>query len=1088
MKKISIFILLALAASCCISCKKKDVYAVPVSTTEYIGRQVDASNDSEEVIQLVNNTAIEAAFTLDYRPQTAEGGDDAEFLSAADLSGAAAESSGQGVTLGGGLRKLSDYKTVYFDPSKEKSRIEAIRAAQEADSAGQLQKAKDAGYLTVIDWGPRGNYSSAIQRPSICVMFSQPMTALAALGEQSSTSPLVSINPPIKGSFRWYGTSFLSFEGDEPCQSQQTYTITVAANAASLYGAQISGERVFTFYTETLKMKSVSPGEEFRKQTNFRFNDSSVPPKAAQQIGIEFNYPVREDDINQYLEISNGKAPLKFTLKQENEYKITASLTDTVDFETTITVTLKKGAKSWGGSRGTENDQKYSFSTPSAFKVSGYRRITAYGKYRNLIEINFSHSLNENTVSAAITTEPAMTIRAENIEIWGSTVRLYNLPIGYGARVMIMVASSVEDVYGRTLGAAWAGSVTLPNEPPPYGEARFLDYGHTMLEAQFPPRFLFEYTNITENSSYLLAANNNPWNKSLNNSTRINLTPGKINNKYFEEIDLSPYLNKQGRGFVSFRANLQLLTSEQLRDGTYRTGTQEIKNELNIQVTDLGMTVRYGFNKTTVLVTSLSTGKPVEGATVRLLSPSLVGDGADVSTVWNFGEAQTDKDGLAVLNTGAEILRLNTNSLKRQGFETPYVLAEKDGDRAIFDPSSHRNWRFGVNSGTPQRAEEIKPVAFMFSDRGLYKPGEVLTFRGVDRSLVLGMYTIYRGDYTVDFEEDRYKSTVISTVSGTTTESGGFYGSVNIPDDINPGSYRLVYRRNDDTSKKIIANVPVTVAFFERLKFQASLSAPAAAIISGDDINLKLQATYLSGGSLSGAKWESAWYDEMTVFQPKSPETKNYVFGPRRVWDSKRSIASESGVLGGQGTATLSQKTGGGKITGAAYLYQAEARVTDISNQMVSAYRSVMVHPAGFYIGLYRGGRGFARAGQELSYDYITVNTAGEKTADNRLFLQTGENAGQLTVELIREEWRRIQQRGVNGYIYDEYSQEQVVDSVQKIAIKNGGGSIKIKPGSAGYYTLRVSARDREGRTALTELNFYVTGSGGYWNMSNPSE
>ncbi|MDR2717887.1 MAG: alpha-2-macroglobulin [Treponema sp.] len=1096
MKKISVVILLALAASFCISCKTKDTQARPVSAEEYTGRRVDASGDTEETIQLANDAAIEAAFTLDYRPQTAEGGDEAEFLSAAALSGAAAEGSGKGISLGGGLRKLSDYKTIYFDPAKERNRIGAIRAAQEEGSEGQLQKTKNAGPLTVIDWGPRGNYSSAVQRPSIYVIFSHPMTALASLGEQTSTSPLVSINPPIKGSFRWYGTGFLSFEGDEPCQAQQVYTITVAANAASIYGSPISGERVFNFYTETLRMNSISPGEEFRKQTNFRFNNSNVPPEAARHISIEFNYPMQtaammgaNPSTYEYLEISNGKAFLKFTLRQENEYTIIADLADPVDFETTITVTLKKGAKSQGGNRGTEADQRHSFRTPSAFKVDKHHRITGYGRYNNLVEINFSHSLDQSTVRTALSTEPAMPIDSENIEIWGSTVRLYNLPVGYGAQFKILVAASVKDVYGRTLGKAWSGDVEMPDEPPPYGNAQFLDYGHAMLEAQFPPRLLFEYTNIAANSSYLLVGTNNPWSTYLSDSARVNLTPGQTNFKYFEEIDMSPYLNKQGKGFVSFRAKLQLLTSHEQRDGTYRTGTYERENELNIQITDLGLTVRYGFNKTTVMVTSLSTGKPVEGATVKLLPPSLVKDGANVSVIPHFGEAQTNKDGLAVLHTGATVLRDNTiNHNSWRGFNEPYVLAEKDGDRAIFDPDSHNNWRFGIESGAPQQAEEITSLAFMFSDRGLYKPGEVLTFRGVDRSKVLGMYTIYRGDYTVALEEDTYRPSPIATVQNTTTESGGFYGSVNIPDDLNPGAYRLVYRRNNGMSNRIIANVPITVAYFERLKFQASLSAPSSVIINGDDINLKLQATYLSGGSLTGASWESAWYDEMSVFLPKSPETKGYVFGPRRVWDSKRHIASESGVLGGQGTATLSQKTGGSKITGAPYIYQAEARVTDISNQMVSAYRSVMVHPASFYIGLYRGAGGFARKGQELSYDYITVNTTGEKTAGSGLFLQTGENAGQLKVELIREEWRRVQQRGVNGYIYDEYSREQVPDSVQKIAIKNGGGSIKIKPNSAGYHTLRVSAQDREGRTALTEINFYVTGSGGYWNMGNPNE
>ncbi|MDR0495764.1 MAG: hypothetical protein LBG95_09100, partial [Treponema sp.] len=889
------------------------------------------------MIYLTNEAAIEAAFTLNYQPQKAEGEDEAEFLSAAALSGGSAGGSGQGTTLGGGLRKLSDYKTVYFDPVKEKSRIEAIRVAQEKDSEGQLQSAKNAGPLTVIDWGPRGDYSSAVQRPSVYVIFSQPMTVLASLGDQSPTSPLVSIDPPIKGSFRWYGTSFLSFEGDEPCQSQQVYTITVAANAASTYGTKISGTRVFSFFTETLSIKNVSPGEEFRKRTNFRFDNRNVPPEAAKQISMEFNYPVQADAINQYLEIAKGKDSQKFTLRQENEYKITATLIDPVDFVTTVTITLKKGAKSRGGSRGTETDQVFTFRTPDAFKVEGYDRITGYGRYRNLVEIDFSYPLNESTARKAISTEPAMPIGPENVEIWGSTLRLYNLPVGYGSKFKVLVAANVEDVYGRTLGKAWSCDIVVPDEPPPEGEAQFLGYGHAMLEAQFPPRFLFEYKNIAANSSYRLSKSNNLWRDSFIEPTRVNLTPGKANDKYFEEIDLSPYLNEQGRGFVLFRADLKLLTNDRQDDGSYRTRIYERKNEQNIQVTDLGLTVRYGFNKTTVLVTSLSTGKPVEGATVKLISSFEININNDVSSIPPFGEAQTGKDGLAVLHTGASVLRDNTNWKSIFNSAAPFVLAEKDGDRAMFNPSSHNNWRFGIESDDPQRAEVITPLAFMFSDRGLYKPGEVLTFRGVDRSKVLGMYAIYQGDYTVALEEDVYRPPEVTSIQGTTTESGGFYGSINIPDDLNPGSYRLVYRRNDGMSNKIIANVPVTVAYFERLKFQASLSAPAAAVISGDDISLKLQATYLSGGSLSGASWEGAWYDEMTSFQPRLVETKGYVFGPRHVWDSKRYIASESGILSGQGTATLSQKTGGGKITGAPYLYQAEARVTDISNQMVSA-------------------------------------------------------------------------------------------------------------------------------------------------------
>ncbi|GHV91258.1 hypothetical protein AGMMS50268_17610 [Spirochaetia bacterium] len=1079
------------------------------STADYV--LMPASSSSEDTV-LVNDAAIAAAFALDYRPLKGESEQEAETLSAAALSGGTS-GQGQGTVLGGGLRKLADYKTTYFDPITERERIRAIQAAQAAAQTGKLETEDANGPLTVIDWGPRGTFSAAVQRPSVYVMFSQPMVPLASLGEQTAVSPVVSINPPIKGSFRWYGTGFLSFEGDEPCQSQQVYTITVSPGATSIYGTRVSGETVFSFYTETLSLQSVNPGEDFKAAANFRFTDRDVPPEAAKQIGLTFNYPVQPEDIRQYLEIStaaggrknftltrtNSKARAQSVPSAPNPNKLFAELSDPVEFNTQVRITLKQGAKSAGGTRGTEADRTYTFSTPGIFKVDDFNRIPAYGKYRNMVQLNFSYPLNEGTLAQAIRTEPAMPLSPDNIDIWGSTVRIYNLPVGYGAKFKIHVSTAVEDVYGRKLSEPYTCDITVPNEPPPVGSASFLDYGQSILEAQFDPRFLFEYKNIAEGSSYSLAKTENPWGAVPNSNTVVDMVPGKINNRYFEEIDLKPFLNPQRKGFVSFRADLKLLSDRKNKSGAFEIDDR--KNELNIQVTDLGLTVRYGFNKTTVLVTSLSTGAPVADATVKLLSPVRVDnkETADLAGLENFGRGITDKNGLAVINTAASVLRNNTAG--RYGYAAPFVMAEKDGDRVIFSPSSHNNWAFGVNTTSPQYAEEVTALTFMFSDRGLYKPGETLTFRGVDRSKILGMYTIYQGDYTVALEEDRYQGEQVTSLSGTVTESGSFYGSLDVPDDLSPGSYRLVYRRTDGSRRTggedgygyergVLANIPITIAFFERLKFQASLSAPGAAVVSGDDISLTLRATYLSGGSLSGAAWESAWYRESSAFSPRGAETRGFVFGPRHSYESKRYIASESGMLSGDGTASLSQKTADGAAAkGMPYLYSVESHVTDISNQMVAAYRSVLVHPARFYIGLYRGsGGGFARAGQERSFDYITVDTAGVKTGDSSLYLQTGGEAGIMTAELVREEWRRVQQRGVNGYIYDQYVQEQVVDSTQRISLRSGG-AIKIKPTKAGYYTLRLSARDRDGRAALTEHSFYVTGSGGgYWNMNDASE
>ena len=1096
MRKITVFILF-LTVCFYLSCANKkagDIQGELANADMFTASGPQYDNTRSVVRALVNDAAINAAFTLDYRPLKAEPVNESETLSAADLAGGTSGSS-QGAVVGGGLRKLSDYKTVYFDTSRERARMQEILAAQEAGKQGQLISSNNEA-LTVIDWGPRGNYSSAIQRPSIYVIFSQPMIALASLGEQSDVSPLVRINPPIKGKFRWYGTNFLSFEGDEPCQSQQVYTITVADNAVSLIGNRITGDKVFSFVTETLSISRVTPGEDFITKTNFRFDNNNVPPEAAKEISLLFNYPVQAADMNQHISINANGVNKRFTLRQADEYKLIANVQDAINFESQVNIVLKRGARSQGGSRGTEADRTFSFKTPSAFTVQDHNRSAGYGRYSNIIDIYFSHNLNESSAVSTFRTEPPMQIESKNIEVYSNMLRLSNFPVSYGDRFLLIIENKIEDVYGRKLSAPYYCDIIMPNEPPPRGEVRFLDYrNNVMLEAQFPPRYLFEYYNITRNSFYKLTKDGNPfisgdYNKNQRNkdAKTFYLLPGDSNAKYFELIDLAPFLNNQGKGFVYFSSNIELLTSNRINDNLFQTGTRDTENNFSIQVTDLGITVRYAFNRVVALVTSLSTGKPVEGAVVKMLANEAVNREYDLTSIESYAQGITNKNGLAVINMNASILRNNTTYGNYP--RPPYVIAEKDGDKAVFIPSSHNMWRSGVWSDSPQRAEEIIPLAFIFSDRGLYKPGETLTFRGVDRSRVLGMYTLYNGNYIITLEENSYRPAKITTINGNTTSSGSFYGQIKLPEDIEPGSYNLVYRRavGADAIDEIVASVPITVAFFERLKFQAVISSPPGNVILGDDINLTLRANYLSGGSLAGAAWEAAWYEEMSVFNPSKTETKGFVFGPRRVWDGMRYVGSESGVLSGQGSSSLSRKTGGSKVEGAPYVYQAEARVTDISNQMIAAYRSVLAHPASFYIGLSKGKSGFVRSGEEFSCDFITVNPSGERTSGNSLFLQTGEGARQLKVELIREDWRRIQQRGVSGYINDEYTLQQITDSVHMVNIQNGSGTIKVKPSSAGSHILRVSSKDREGRTALTEMFFYVTGSGGYWNMNNPTE
>ena len=73
----------------------------------------------------------------------------------------------------------------------------------------------------VIDLLPGEELPSNVKYPSIQIQFSEPVIALQKLGDPSDKSPYVTIEPEIKGVFRWYGTSLLSVEASDPIIPQK---------------------------------------------------------------------------------------------------------------------------------------------------------------------------------------------------------------------------------------------------------------------------------------------------------------------------------------------------------------------------------------------------------------------------------------------------------------------------------------------------------------------------------------------------------------------------------------------------------------------------------------------------------------------------------------------------------------------------------------------------------------------------------------------------------------------------------------------------------------------------------------------------
>lgn len=995
---------------------------------------------------------------------------------------ASSASGGGSITVSQGLRNVSAYETKYYTQASDRERyLAAIEVAQN-DAAQSSAEASNEPFQ-IVDWGPQQAIPSQVKNPSFYVLFNEPVVPIAALGKPSDTSPYMTVTPGIKGVYRWYGTRLLSFEASESANPLETYTISVSENLTSASGKKLTGEKTFQTTAASLKIIWRQAGYEYSKKNYSWFSQDDVPPEAAKEIRLQFNYAVKADEIAKLTTIKVGEKKLTFTARQDMIDTITLLINENIPVESTVLVTVNQP-------NGKGEPAEISYDTVRPFSLKYYFTEYSSGKYTNPVRFYFSHPLNAESVYEAISTSPDMKVSRENIEVSGSTLRVYGLPVTFNSQYVLNIATSLHDIYGRSLPAKQNINIEVPNAE---SRVSFLNSGSKMLEAQFPHRMVFEHQNVLENSFYTVANTKTPlFDGNYKDTFDINSVAEKIplptspkNERILNVVELDPYLTN-GKGIIRFDAKAILPRTPTKWNPS---PTYDAENTTTIQVTDLGVTVRYGINKVVALVTKLSDGTPVSDATVSLYNFTE----SDIDSVMsdeNTPKAVTDKNGLAVINLDTEYAY---NFYTTTSNYYTAVLVEKDGDIATFTPNSHSPWRNGIwSTDSIKGALELQSRVFMFSDRYLYKPGETISFRGIDRQQALGSFLPYVGGYKISLREE-WGSEEIVSLAGTTSESGGFYGSFTVPDDLEPGRYELAYIR--DGEKYVTKRESINVAYFERVKFQTSLSMPSTPLIAGERIQATLTASYLAGGSLAQAKYSNSWFREPWYFAPSDTALKDYKFGPVNSNENRTYIGNTSGALDAEGKSILGcDTTSTSEIKGIPYRYRTSADVVDISNQSVSTAGAVVVHPASYYIGVSKpnGIKSFPKVGQQLTFDYVIALPdetllSTQANASRSLSVLAGAGAN-MSVTLSREEWNVVQQQGIGGDIYTRYEKSEVTESEQSVRLA-ANGKITVTAEKPGYHTLTLAATDANGRDVITQYSFFATGSGNVmWNQDDAGE
>ena len=491
-----------------------------------------------------------------------------------------------------------------------------------------------------------------------------------------------------------------------------------------------------------------------------------------------------------------------------------------------------------------------------------------------------------------------------------------------------------------------------------------------------------------------------------------------------------------------------------------RVGTQAV-----VQLTDIGSVWKRDSNGITLHLFSLTTGQALVNVQLRLLDTEQK----------KLGEAITDAQGGAHLPYASE---------------SRWVLAQHEGDAHLISINSGEAsvplYRLGVTDDYGEEESDVRSI-FLFTERGVYKPGDVVHLKGIARNLNEDQSTLPAGT-KVTIKVSDAKDREIFNKAVTLSEFGSFAEEVPIPAG-NLGKYR-VSAVDDEKEHKLTGISDFQVQEYRPNAFEITIPAPPAA--TGPlALDLPVTAKYFMGKPLVKAKltWSLVARDE--PFRPQG--LADFAFGNAMEDFRLNKALDRISQFNAQGEADI-DVNGNAKITSQVPINPKAPQpratkllceVTDLSQQTVSESRSFMQYSSDYYLG-FRRLDGLFKEGSALPIELIAVGTDGKALA----------SAVKANVRLTRITWQTNRLAAAGDTTEFESKAELHVEWEREPTTTPGLGADR-KPivatlpdalaGKPGQYLLEAAGKDAHGHDVLTSVTFDVAGSAEtVWNYRNP--
>ncbi|MFJ2988765.1 alpha-2-macroglobulin [Collimonas sp. NPDC087041] len=465
-------------------------------------------------------------------------------------------------------------------------------------------------------------------------------------------------------------------------------------------------------------------------------------------------------------------------------------------------------------------------------------------------------------------------------------------------------------------------------------------------------------------------------------------------------------------------------------------------------VTDLGILVKKSLDGSQdVFVQSIFNGKPVDGATVDII-------GKNGITLFSQATDATGRAHFAKIE-GLSRERAPLMVLVRKAGDLSFMPLNKT-DRAL-DMS-----RFDVG-GVKNAAVADQVSAYLFSDRGIYRPGDTFHIGMIAKSanwggsitgLPLEAEVLDARGLTVKREKIKLPPGGFSELSYTTQESAP------------TGSYNInLYLVRDGKAGAQVGSTSVKVQEFQpdRMKVSAKFNVAASeGWLNPKDLKLLVNAQNLFGTAAENRRVTA----ELTL-SPAFPAFRQ--FPDYKFYDPQRAKDGYSDQLGDQTTddkGDASFDLGLSKYAKATYRLQVLARAYEPQGgRGVAAETSTLVSELPYLVGFKADGAlDFVSRGAHRSASIIALDPKAQKTAVSGLTLQQIERK---YVSVLTK-----QQDG--GYKYESRKKEILLKETP-LTIPAAGFNLSLASDTPGNFAYVI--RDAQG-LEFNRIEYAVAGQG----------